>query len=269
MMSRRKAMLVPLALAGMMVAGVVSPVAAQDATPAARVNAASTATIDVTGSGESEVKADWAILQLIVRIPFIGDPSSTSNTQGDPNAAPVAVSEEQLTAVIAALEEGGVDGGKIKSVIQPAGPYVGMFGYGTAVVAVELSQKQVAKIEDLTNRAVEAGKNAGLMFDPVNVAYVIENCQDVERAALADAVTDGQAQAQTMADVLGVNLGELLSATKQQSYGAYYAGGPATSVCGQQATVDDALRAYFSAYDPSTDGSVDVYMQITLSYGIA
>jgi uncharacterized protein YggE len=270
MISRRRIMLAPLALAGLMIAGVVSPVAAQESTPVVNVSPASGATIDAMGSGEAEAEASGGVLQLIVRAAFTGTPAPIEDTgKGMGTPEQPSVTEEQVNSVIAALEEGGVERDSIAYLVQPSGPYAGMFGFGAAVVAAELDQDQLAQIEEIADRAVAAGTGAGLTFDPINVAYQVGDCAAIEREALADAVADGQSQAQMLADVLGVTLGGLQSATKQQSYGGYYAAGPATSVCAQQVTIEDALRTYFPTYDPSRAGEVEIYAQVLLKYEIA
>lgn len=263
MMSRRRVLLAPLALAGFMVAGVLSPVAAQE-------SPTGVATIDVTGSGEAETEASGGILQLIVRAPFTGGPMPVEESKGaTPTAEQPEVDEEQVAAVVSALEESGIASEQIAFALQPSGPYAGMFGFGSAVIAAELDQEQIGQIEEIVDAAVTAGTEAGIQFDPVNISYTVADCAAVEREALGGAVADGEVQAQALAEVLGVTLGELVNASKQPLYGAYYAAGPASSVCSQQASLEDALRTYLPTYDPSHGGVVEVYSQVLLSYAIS
>ena len=262
--TRRRLVLAPIALAALMAVGIGAPVSAQDATPAA----AAGGTIEVTGIGEAETEAVGAVLQFILRAQFDGNVEPAADSEFGPIDQP-EVTSEQVQAVVDGLIAAGVPEDKIASAAQPSGPYSGMFGYGSAVVAAELDPELLGEIEKIADAAATAGEEAGVIFDPVNAAYSVADCNEVERAALTDAVASGQEQAQMLAEVLGVQLGSLVKASKQISYGGYYAGGPSGSTCDQQPTLDDALTTYLSPFDPSRAGEVKIYVQVLFSYEIA
>jgi uncharacterized protein YggE len=261
--SRRRLVLAPLALAGMIIAGGLSTVAAQEATPAAGTGG----TIEVNGTGEAEADAVGAVLQFILRAQFDNSGEATSESDISATEQP-EVTREQVNAVVKALEKAGVPKGKIGTAVAPEGPYAGQFGYGAGVVAAELDAELLADIETIVDKTVAAGEATGVTFDPINVAYAVADCAGLEHQALADAVADAQEQAAMMAEVLGVSLGSLIKASKQATYGSYYAGGPTSTACDLQPTLDTALTTYLSAFDPVRAGEVEVYSQVLLSYEI-
>lgn len=270
MLTRRRAMMAPLAAAGSVAAAKV-PAFAQAATPAAAVDltAGEGATIDVVGTGEASAEATGGILQFVLRT----DGSAGGKTDPTGTFEPSAVTEEQVAAVVEAVTQGGVPEAAIVSAIAGSAFTAGAFGPGTAVVAAQLDENMLAQVDRIIERAGEAGTAAGLLFDPVNVAYVLPDCASLEEAALADAVADGEAQARSLADALGVTLGPLVKATKQPSYGGpgYYgagAGGGGT-VCQETPTLEDGLRSYFPAYDATRRGEVELYAQVGLSFAIS
>jgi uncharacterized protein YggE len=261
---RARSLFAPLALAGLLTAGIATPIAAQESTPVA----GGSGVIEVGGTGEAEAEAVGAVLQFILRAQFQPEVEPEADSKFGTTEQP-EVTEEQVAAVVDALLAAGVPEEKIGSAIQPSGPYSGMFGYGAGVVTAELDEELLGQIEEIADAAVAAGEESGVIFDPVNVAYAVEDCEALEREALADAVADGQAQAAMLADVLGVELGSLVKASKQATYGGYYGGGPSSTACDLQPSFEDALSLYLSPFDPSKAGEVEVYSQILLTYDIA
>lgn len=262
---RRKLFLAPLALVGFMAVGLTAPVAAQNATPIA----GSGGVIEVTGSGEAEGEAVGAVLQFILRAQFEEGVDPASESKFGPTNQP-EVTVDQVTAVVDALVQAGVPEKKVDSALSPSGPFAGMFGYGSAVVAAEIDQDQLENIVDIAGSAVAAGDEAGVTFDPVNVAYMADDCSALDREALKDAVADGQDQAELLADVLGVSLGSLAKASKQASYGGYYGGGgaPSSSSCDLQPTLEIGLTTYLMPLDPTKPAEVEVHAQVLLTYEI-
>lgn len=276
MISRRRVMMAPLAVAGATLLGATVPrlTRAQDAaTPTAEATAtvdsvalAEGATIDVTGNGEASGEATVAILQFILRPNYNTVPTADA---GSASPQP-AVTQDQVDAVVAALKKGGVADDNIVSRIADAGYVMGNFGVGSAVVAAQLDEKLLAKAERIIERAGKAGTDAGATLDPVNVAYLLPDCSDVEHASLTDAVANAQAQAEQLAEVMGVMLGGVVKVSRQQSYGAYYggAGGP-VSQCQEAPKLADGLSAYFSVYNPDKSGEVEIYTTVQMTYAIA
>jgi uncharacterized protein YggE len=272
MMTRRRILATPLAAAGLMLL-TAAPALAQDAaTPTASpaaITVATGATVAVTGTGEASGEATGAILQFIMR-PDYNDTTQVTDANTGAATQPT-VTADQVTAVVDALKKGGVADDNVKSRIADASYVSGSFGTGAAVVVAQLDEKLLAKADRIIDRAGKAGTDAGVVFDPVNVAYFLPDCGQVEQASLAEAVADGEAQAQMLADVMGVTLGGITSVTPQQSYGAYYggAGGGASSTCDEQPALADGLTAYFSAYDPNKRGEVEIYTTVQMSYAIS
>jgi hypothetical protein len=89
-----------------------------------------------------------------------------------------------------------------------------------------------------------------------------------ETAALRGAVENGKVQAEQLAEVLGVELGELTLASRQPSYGAY--GGQPGGACVEPLTVE-AVKAgtvYLPPFNAAVDPEFEIYATVLLTYAI-
>lgn len=262
--TRRNLLLASIAITSLLTIGAGNIAAAQDATPAP----GSAAQVEVTGIGEAEAEASGAIVQLILRRPYELSEDPMSESKFGPTGQP-EVTAEQVATVVSALTEAGVAESRIGSAVS-AYPFPGMFGFGTAVVAFEIDRAGFPDLLTIVDASVAAGEGAGVQFDPIAIAYMIDDCVAAEREALAVAVADAQAQAESLAQVLGVRLGSLQKASTQSAVGGYYGGGgPIPGTCDEQPTLETGLTTYLMAVDPARIGSVELYAQVVLTYAIA
>ena len=103
---------------------------------------------------------------------------------------------------------------------------------------------------------------AGVLYNPVD-------CAPVEQEANAAAVADADEQAARLAELLGVTLGGVVSA----STNPYFGFDPEVSGCsGQQSSFYDSayggLGVTVPVFDPSAPADVEVYAVLTVSYEI-
>ncbi|MGI8477585.1 MAG: hypothetical protein ACR2OO_14620 [Thermomicrobiales bacterium] len=270
--SRRRAILAPLALAGMLAVGGAAPALAQTATPGAAEAAAGAATtISVTGFGEASIVADGGIMQLIMHRAGAGGQSGNANAgTADAAAQPLPPTSGEVAPVRQALLDAGIDKGAIRVVLPPGSPFSGAFAAGAAVVNAQIDAAQLKGVVKLLRPALKAAADNGLIVDAVNMAYLIADCAGVERAATANAVVDGTAQAASVAAALKVTLGPLTQVSKQSVYGSYggqYGGG--TSLCAQPATLESAKTSYLGTFDPAHGAGIDIYAQVLMVFATA
>jgi uncharacterized protein YggE len=262
--TRRKLFVTPLAIASLLAIAGSNLAGAQEGTPVS----GAIGRIEVTGTGESEAEASGAIVQLILRAPFQMSNAPMEVTKDGLINQPT-VTAEQMAAVVTALVDEGIAENKIGSFLSES-PYPGMFGFGTAVVAFEVDRDGFLELLTVVDTAVAAGEATGVQFDPIGIAYIIDNCELVKEEALADAVTDARAQAESLARVLGVTLGSLQKASTLLAGGGYYAGGgPIPGTCDEPPTLETGLTSYLFSLDPARIGTMEIYTQVVLSYTIA
>ena len=169
-------------------------------TPSAGTEGTPPRTLSVTGSGKVYLTPDIAYINIGV------------HTQGDDAAGAVASNNSQSQTVIDALRGLGIDARDIQTTnfsiypqqqYDPQGQPSGEITYmvdNTVFVTV----RELDEIGDLLDAAVAAGANSinGISFD---VADRTEALSGARQAAVADA----RAQAEELAQVAGVTLGEL------------------------------------------------------------
>lgn len=111
-------------------------------------------------------------------------------------------------------------------------------------------------------------KNNPLFLQGIGASYAVNTCQPLERSARRIALRDAQSQLATLAQDVGVTLGELLSVT------VLPISGPAnTSNCGTKVGVPLSPLS-FSAdettppYDPSDPPEVQIRSQVSVTHAI-
>ena len=245
---------------------------AQTATPAATTGAASGhATIVVNGWGSASAPANGAIVQLIARQLGVADFTSGNTTASQPpvsTGAPTPPTKEQVKTVVDALVKAGVAKDGVMTAITLQGPFYGTFGQGTAVIAFQLNADQVKKTTKFVQAALKQGEAAGVSFDAINLVYTTNDCASVANAALAAAIADAHAQAEAMVPALHGQLGDLVQAVSQPSYGKSYAGGGGPNYCSQPASLEAAMNTYFSSFDANGKPEVEIYSSVSLTYAL-
>ena len=164
--------------------------------------------IEVTGVGEVEVKPDEATLNFAVETS-----ATTSQEAASQNA-------QQMERVIAALVEAGIPREEIETlnysvypeyVTDDQGETPRVRGY-RVTNHVTLETMQLERVGTLIDAALAAGANR---VD--GISFGLSDPQAAQAEALQIAVQRARASAETMAQALGVPLGQLLYATTSSS----------------------------------------------------
>lgn len=192
-----------------------APAAAQVAPPGTGYNAR---TIRVTGVGEFRAQPDLATLQFAVETT-----GTTAEEASVENAA-------RMERVIAALVAEGIARGEIQTsgyslfpeYVEQRGPGIEqgpprIRGY-RALNQVSVRTRAMQEIGALIDAGLAAGANR------LNgVSFTIDDAGAAESEALSLAVADGRRAAETMAQALGVRLGQILDAsTSSQPIQPFY-----------------------------------------------
>jgi uncharacterized protein len=185
-----------LSLAALMLIAAIVPAAAQDVTANYPVN-----TITVTGTGSAAGAPDVAYLQLGVDTidPDLKTAFTTTN--------------DNINAVIEALVGAGIDRADIRTVgfniyqdRQPMGADGTEFSIRYSVSnLLRVTVRDIATVADVINVGIESGANAlyGLEFS-------INDRAALESEARASAMDDAKARAAELAQLAGVELGNIV-----------------------------------------------------------
>lgn len=223
---------------------------AQYATPSTTV-VSNQRSLTVTGTGQSNLPADQAILQLFYY--------STAPVDAiDVSAVPPPINVNELQFVVNALTQLGVSASDITVYADPS-------SYGGARVQLKLAQPttdRISQILEQTNQVIaEDGR-----FTPssTNVIYTIEQCAVPENAARRAAMADVQTRAADLATIAGVELGEILTLSDYSTWNlSYSATCPSTENLG-------ATPLQYGGYpfDPTLPPTVGVTSQVTATFAI-
>lgn len=174
---------------------------AQTAVPAAAQSEpdnATTRTIQVSGQGQVTAEPDMAIVRLGVE------------TEADTAVAALEANNENMTAVISATLEAGIDESDIRTEgfrLQPVydsgsdGQTQALVGYRGSNT-VRITVRDLAMLGDLLDTAVSAGSNSidGIQFQ-------VSDQADLAAAAREAAMMDAMAKAEQLTELAGAALG--------------------------------------------------------------
>lgn len=231
--------------------------------------------IVVNGVGSASAPATSAVIQYMLRydpnLPIpegAATPAPGMGAGGYAGGSYPAPDEAALAPVAEALVNAGVPDDKVE-IFPGAGIGSGPFGPGTAVVAALIDES--ALLGDL-NAIVAAGSTAateaGLAIDQVGAVFNTDSCGDLSDQALAAAIANARAQAETLATALGVTLGDLDGATMQPSYSAYSGYMPGATGCDGIPSLENAGTAYFPMYTATADPQFSITANVTLSFAL-
>jgi hypothetical protein len=133
----------------------------------------------------------------------------------------------------------------------------------------EVAQPDPEALTDMITAASDVAVAEGLVIRVAGVLYNPDDCAVVEQEAAAAALVDAAEQADRLADLLGVTLGGVVSASTNPYFGI----DPEVSGCsGQQSSFFDSsyggLGITVPVFDPSAAAEVEVYAVLTVSYAI-
>lgn len=240
---RNKTLFVSAVLLVALALGACSPTIMADAAPPVR-------TLNVNGTGQIFLSPDIAYIYIGV------------HTEEPTAADAVTANNEETQRVIEALKAAGVDAKDIRTTnfsIWPNQQY-GPDGQptGTRYVvdnSVFVTVRELDNLGDLLDAAISAGANSinSIQFD-------VADKTDALKKAREEAVKDAKAQAQELADVAGMNLGEVQSISFYDSAPMPYMNSYGKG--GGGAAVSEAVAV------PIQPGQLTLTVTVSMSYAI-
>jgi hypothetical protein len=229
--------------------------------------------IVVNGTGSAAAPATSAVVQYILRYdPNLSVPESAATPApgmgagGYAGGSYPAPDETALAPVAEALVNAGVPDDKVK-IFPGAGVGSGPFGPGTAVVAASIEDSALlGDLNAIVGAGSSAATDAGLAIDQVGAVFNTDACNDLNDQALAAAISNARAQADTLAKALGVTLGDLDGATMQPSYSAYSGYIAGATGCDGIPTLENAGTVYFPIYTATSEPQFSLTANVTLSF---
>ena len=267
--------------------------------------------ITVTGTGTATAPAETVRLQIVVGTGFNegafivsegaampepaqsgdapttedGTPVADDNGQQAPAGkipgmegmgAPPRLTEDDLQPVVDAMVAAQVDAAAIEVVIPPGGGNGGYGGPSGGFVEATIEAPTQEGLAAIVEAADEAAVANGLSLFNVAAAYDLADCSDLIREARVEAIADARAQAAELADLLEVELGEMIQAY-DYSFGGYDpmmggaeggCAGRANSFGGGGASFGPGLNVTLPTYDPSQPAEVRVSTGIGMVFAI-
>ncbi|HVL23647.1 MAG TPA: SIMPL domain-containing protein [Thermomicrobiales bacterium] len=160
--------------------------------------------LSVIGMGGASAPADTAIIQLTL---------SSSNFGGPPAVRPAEELRQDVAPIVQAIVETGIPEDQIEVIVGPyVSAYAAYYGPAVAVLRVTVDTPTIATLSDLVDAAATAADAARLVLGGVGGVYGLSDCSTVTRDAREAAIADARSKADTMADLLGVSLGDVSGA---------------------------------------------------------
>ena len=206
-------------------------------------------TITVVGSGSASAVPDVATANIGV------------DTQAASPEAATSQNDESLQAVLAALKAAGIEEKDIQTAyynlyaeqrFDPAtGQPTGQFTYRVSA-SLSVKLRDLAQVGAVLGNAVKAGAN-----NISGVYFSIEDTARLQEAARAKAVADAKTRAQALAQLSGVQLGEVVSVSEV-----------ITGVPGPVYYETAAREGLGGGGAPIQPGQLEVSMQVQVSFAI-
>lgn len=247
------------------------------ATPlaSAQVMTSSLPGITVTGQGRASAPAETATIAIMVSSGdyYMMEEVMEYGEEEAPVATPEVSAEESIAPVIDALVAAGIPEGEIQVVVDPSTTYSGPWGAPMVqTVRFTINDPTTDRISELLDTAADAASDAGLFVNMTTALYGVADCDTLYREARAAAIADGRARAALQAELLEVELGDLV-ASRDDMYGALMFGGMFTGMQLNGCLLDAADASMNSIYnsppfDPLSEPQVVVTHSVELTFGI-
>jgi hypothetical protein len=183
---------------------------------------------------------------------------------------PEPIDAERLAPVIAAIaNSGGIAPEAVTIDLSPLATEPFGNRRESARLDFEVAQPDPEALTDMITAASDVAAADGLVIRVAGVLYNPDDCAVVEQEAAEAALVDAEEQAGRLAELLGVTLGGVVSASTNPYFGI----DPEVSGCsGQQSSFFDSsyggLGITVPVFDPSAPAEVEVYAVLTVSYEI-
>lgn len=179
--------------------------------------------------------------------------------------------------IVTALIDAGVPEDEIDVIVGPFLAEVGIsFGPAIAMIVVVVNDPKSEQLGDLVDTATAAASNERLVVGRTSAVYAVEDCVPLEREAREMAVNDARYQADIMAELVGVSLGDIIGTRdlpaepSQATFGPY---GPVmptnTTPCGSEALLTNPYATFLlPPFDPTIEPEVTVSVVLELTVAV-
>ena len=236
--------------------------------------------LTVQGYGRATTPADSARVQFVVTQGrgFYPEPRPAPDGEVPGEIAPATatvtpppVIEEDLGALVEAIEAQGVSEGDIEVTIIPGGGYYDPYGpVATARVTVTLrDMDKVGPVVEAGTTAVQmltvtsSGDASGTLFlQNIGVSYRVDDCDALLDEARGAAIEDARDNGEGLADALGVSRGALLAAWEYSYDPTGY------SACSEDSYSYSPYEYEGPPYNPAAPAEVQIVSNVSLTYAI-
>ena len=226
------------------------------------------------GYGQASAPAETAQVQLVVSL---GGDESFGNVSFAPTAGatPGAAERQAAAPVVDAIVATGVPAEAVQ-VVTSAAFGSEFFGPGTPTfrIDVTLQTPSLEAIARLVDAAGQTARANGLLLLQVGAGYAVADCAQLRSAAWQAAVADARSRATAQAELLEVELGDLL-VSQETAAGAPGLLGIETppgacSPVQQQAAFFNAgtITITVPPFDPTAEPVSTAYSQVSLAFEI-
>jgi uncharacterized protein YggE len=214
--------------------------------------------ISVNGGGSASAPAETADLSFTIGLGEMYGPATPAPGTGGPN-----LSEADLQPVVDALVAAGVPADAIEVQLLPMGYYG---PGGTGMVTAHITSPTVEQLDELVQVVTEAANATGrLMIYSTGARYGIADCADLQAQALENALGNARERANTIADLLAVEVGEIVYVAD------YGSGDPSGSNCGYPpGPYEKGYPPYESGppFDPALPAEVSVWANLNVAFSV-
>lgn len=238
---------------------------ALEAPVAARSDAGSLAGVTVIGYGEASVTAETATIQFSV-VDYNYNPAIAPQDEAQVGAT--------MKPVLDALTAIGVEESEIELIVGPRLIELTKYeGPALALVRVTVDAPTTDRVAEILAAATSGAAAARLSLGTSGVGYGVADCLAVERMARQAAIDDAGERAGLQADLLGVELGDVIASRDlplaQGTVNGPYGPVPVQSACGPDVPSVTFGTQTLPPFDPTKEAEVTLYAQIELTYEIA
>lgn len=241
---------------------------------------ASVPSLAVVGYGSASAPAEYATIQFLFsnQENFYGGPINNSGSGDDSGATPEPVEEQASTPIVDAMVAAGAPEDGVSLVVSQSFTS-SRYGPPDALwfrLDIVLPAPELEVVTAIVNAAGRAGAADGFRMVQSGVAYGVADCSPLRSAAWENAVADARARAVTQADLLGVEIGDLL-VSNETAVGSAQAVVDASARNGSCAAGDETLANILAqgpsdlsvpAFDPTAPAETSAYAHVTLAFEI-
>ncbi|MGH2618035.1 MAG: SIMPL domain-containing protein [Thermomicrobiales bacterium] len=237
------------------------------------------------GSGGSSFESGGEVVSTVELVPVATPEASADGVavesaesegrrgrRGRPEPQPITA--ERLAPVIAAVAtSAGIEPSAVTVNLSPLAtePFGGR--QRSARLDFDVAQPTPAGLTDLIAAASDAAAGNGMVIEVAGVLHNPADCAAIEDEAATAAIEDANAQADRLAGLLGITLGDVIGVNSDPFFVGFLGPGQELAGCtGQQSAFYDSsyggLGTTVPVFDPSAPAEVEVYAVLVVSYEI-